>query len=342
MEARSTTDRSQWDGFLAAQPETPFLQSWAWGMFQEALGRRVVRLGIADGSRLLGVLQAVYVRLPLGFSALAISRGPVLDRTLPMAQYRDVLTTLVRAVQEAARAERVTLLRILPAAQRGTPIAALLEQSMPQNARRILPTEPADSLLLDLAPPLEEVRAAAHPKTRYNIGLAERHGVSVERHVAQVPIGALMRLLHATAYRDHIRLHPDAYYRAMVATLTEEDVGAVWTAAHNGTMIAANIVLHVGDTVTYLHGASSNEHRHLMASHLLQWHQIRWAREHGARWYDFWGVAPDDAGERHAWAGITRFKRGFGGEARHYLPGIEVPMRPFRYRCFRLLKRLRP
>jgi lipid II:glycine glycyltransferase (peptidoglycan interpeptide bridge formation enzyme) len=94
-------------------------------------------------------------------------------------------------------------------------------------------------------------------------------------------------------------------------------------AEHHGKVLAAHILISFGRTVTYAHGASSSERRELMAPHLLQWASIMRAKEQGFSQYDFFGVAPVPSRvltavsartSPHPWAGITRFKEGFGGQ----------------------------
>lgn len=50
-----------------------------------------------------------------------------------------------------------------------------------------------------------------------------------------------------------------------------------------------------------------------MAPSLLQWESIKQAKAAGFLVYDFWGIAPQDNSQAR-WEGITRFKKGFGGE----------------------------
>ncbi len=82
---------------------------------------------------------------------------------------------------------------------------------------------------------------------------------------------------------------------------------SLFIAEYNSKQIAANMVNIFGQTATYLHGGSDNESRNLMAPHLLQWEQIKFAKAQGCKVYDFWGC--DD----EKWPGVSRFKKGFGG-----------------------------
>jgi lipid II:glycine glycyltransferase (peptidoglycan interpeptide bridge formation enzyme) len=120
--------------------------------------------------------------------------------------------------------------------------------------------------------------------------------------------------------------------------------------------IASNLLVAYGGRLTYLHGASSNAHRNAMAPYLLQWEGLRLAQELDCRTYDFWGIAPpasEDGAEKTTcfhrlcwrvddpWTGITRFKAGFGGNAKTYPQAVEVPLHSWKYRAYTFVKKLR-
>src|SRR3989338_5647077 len=88
-------------------------------------------------------------------------------------------------------------------------------------------------------------------------------------------------------------------------------------------------------TATYLHGASSSEHREVMAPHLLYWRAIQEAKVRGFKSYDFWGI--DEA----RWPGLTRFKLGFGGEQVEYPASVDIIYRPVLYGLYYLARLFR-
>ena len=108
----------------------------------------------------------------------------------------------------------------------------------------------------------------------------------------------------------------------------------------DGRVLAANLMIWFGDTVSYLHGASSNVRREVMAPHLLHWKLINEAKSLSFKHYDFWGVAPEGT-VNHPWAGVSRFKRGFGGRYVAYPGTFDLPLDRFWYRVYRLLQTIR-
>jgi len=100
-------------------------------------------------------------------------------------------------------------------------------------------------------------------------------------------------------------------------------------------------MMFFGNTVTYLHGVSGNEDRNVMAPYLLHWQIIREVKKMGYDSYDFWGIAPPQAGEDHPWAGITRFKKGFGGRAISYMGAFDLVFNPLWYGAYKIAKIIR-
>ena len=94
-----------------------------------------------------------------------------------------------------------------------------------------------------------------------------------------------------------------------------------------------------GDTAVYLHGAFDYDNRQLMAPYLLQWSIILEAQKRNFRHYDFHGIAP--AGQlNHPWAGVTRYKLGFGGQAKNYPGTFDFIYQPNWYKLYKIFRKL--
>jgi lipid II:glycine glycyltransferase (peptidoglycan interpeptide bridge formation enzyme) len=121
----------------------------------------------------------------------------------------------------------------------------------------------------------------------------------------------------------------------MAKTLGSSKILRVLVAEGDGQPLAAMLLIRYGDTATYSHGASSDNARNLMAPHLLQWKAIEEAKADGFKLYDFRGIALSDD-PTHPWAGITRFKAGFGGRVVRYAGTYDLPLRKSLYFSYRL------
>jgi peptidoglycan pentaglycine glycine transferase (the first glycine) len=293
-----------------------FLQSWQWGEFQKAAGSEVVRLRDA-ASGAMG--QFISRWLPFGKRYWYCPRGPLGKMGLPPKGLPDGV-----------------FLRFEPPAADGK-----------LQGLKVREVQPAQTMIVDLRKDAGDLLAAMHEKTRYNIRLAERKGVKV--YGASIDdFEAFWELMSETAKRDGFHEHSGAHYRRMLETLAGDPAvqsdaapkARLVFAEHDGRVLAANLMIYFGDTATYLHGASSSVRREVMAPHLLHWRCMLEAKSWGYASYDFWGVAPPDEPD-HAWAGITRFKKGFGGSYVAYPGTYDLPVDRFWYTLYSLAQRLR-
>lgn len=209
--------------------------------------------------------------------------------------------------------------------------------------------QPQTTLILDLRPSTDEILASMHKKSRYNIRLAGRKGGTVQQGA---DVDTFWQLHAETTDRDRFSGHTKGYYEKFLDMPMAEQ----FTAYVDGVPIAAIITVLHGGVMTYVHGASSNKYRNLMAPYLLQWEAMQYAKQQGATQYDFWGIAPIyPQGEApsetcyneycwevtHPWTGITRFKVGFGGSVVTYPNAQDIVFRPFIYRIYTLMHTLR-
>ncbi len=198
--------------------------------------------------------------------------------------------------------------------------------------------QPAWRQVIDLKPSLAEIRRCMRSKGRYNLGLAEKKGVTVAHDKSQSAVEAFLMLNSATAKRKGFSGRSDAYLRSMIDALHDEKMGQLWVAKLDGVILSAAIVVFYGERASYLYGVSSDEHRSVMSPYLLHFAIMRAAKARGCTEYDLIGVAPDSASASHPWAGISRFKREFGGETVRYLGSYDRVYRPALYTIYRTMR----
>jgi lipid II:glycine glycyltransferase (peptidoglycan interpeptide bridge formation enzyme) len=178
--------------------------------------------------------------------------------------------------------------------------------------------QPLRTLVLDLSSGEESLLAQMKQKTRYNIRLAAKKGVVVR---SSSDIESFHSLMTATGSRDGFGVHSLAYYQAAYRLFFPAEMCELLVAEYEGQWLAALMVFFHEGRAWYLYGASSDDHRNLMPSYLLQWEAIRLALQRGCHQYDLWGVPDEPVADLEAgfqqrsdglW-GVYRFKRGFGG-----------------------------
>ncbi len=322
MDIRIVEDKKIWNEFLLRNGEySAFLNAWEWSEFQNA-----ARYGLFRGGELMGVAAVIVKKLGAGYEYLWVSRAPVAKRGME-GEWDAAENHFVKFLAQTY--PKAFFLRWEPL--RTNVLAGFF-------ARPAIPLQPRHTLVLDLTKNKEMLLAEMHPKTRYNIRLAEKKGVTVRFSSDARDVERFLELTEATARRDGFRTHPKKHYQRMFEALSS-DFLELAIAEYGGNMVAANILVRFGGTMTYLHGASSDEDRNVMAPHLLQWRSILRAKQAGCHSYDFWGIAPEGSTKEKTWRGVTRFKRGFGGKEIEYPEALDVIFSNGKYFLYSFLRK---
>lgn len=292
-----------------------FFQSPEWEEFQKSVGRKTWR-----------ICNVLVIRhdLPAGFNYLYCPRPD------PEIMNNESGIEFLEKIKIIVRGEKSIFFKI----------DLLHKSQIPANYEYINSSsiQPRKTTVIDLHQSEDKLLARMHDKTRYNIRLAERKGVEVvSDKVSTQNFQKFWDLLQETSRRDKFHTHPRIYFEKLIAVRSNNFSNELFFAQYQGTILAAAIVnFYRGPTsiATYLHGASSNVHREVMAPHLLHWRIIQEARKRGFRYYDLWGI------DEVRWPGLTRFKLGFSGEIVEYPPSMDIVYRQVWYSIYKLAKRL--
>jgi lipid II:glycine glycyltransferase (peptidoglycan interpeptide bridge formation enzyme) len=274
--------------------------------------------------------------LPIFGSYLFVPRGPVIDPSrLASEELRDMLS-------ESARVSRAGWIRVEPQTEEAL---GILKQAY--GAYRVVAAprdiNPRETFMVSLDGGPADWLIRMKPKTRYNVRLAEKHGVTVRFSRSADDMETFLGLITSTANRKAIAPHPKAYYRNFLTALPET-MCEMAIAEYQGVSVAAALLVFFEETAHYLHGGSGDAHRELMAPFLLHFKAMEEAKRRGARRYDFGGVrvrakkGANDIG----WDGITRFKQGFVPDMETLLfPGTyDIIVSPVRYMLYRQSRHL--
>lgn len=315
MQMTEFRDRAAWDTFVSSSPYGHVLQSWEWGEVKGKTGWQPTALSLAEGETVRAAALVLVRPLPYGIGRLAyVPKGPVLNYEDPA-----LLDQTLMALRSFARAHGVISLKIEPEVPEPSALDGLLR------ARGLVPSLPVQmrsTIWVDLAGSEEEILARMKHKTRYNIRLAGRRGVTVREGRVE-DLGEWYEMYRTTAERDNFSIHDLSYYQTVLRDLQPRGLATLLLADHEGDLLAGIIVFSLGHKAMYMYGASSNEKRHLMAPYLVQWEGMRWARARGASVYDLWGI-PDQLLESEDLWGVYRHKRGYGGEIVRYVGAYDL------------------
>lgn len=215
-------------------------------------------------------------------------------------------------------------------------IEPIQEIHLPSSQKSFERYTPSKTLILDLSRTETELRSGMKEKGRYNIRLAEKHGVTVQQFHSQNEMGAhfafteFYKLLQKTGVRDKFGHHPESFYKTFLEFFGQKNMASLFVAQFEGKIISGIIVVFYGDSAIYYYGASDYEHRHLMAPYLLQWKAILEAKKRELRWYDLFGLG---------WGRVSEFKEKFGGQIIEYPPARDIVYRPFWYWILKLKRK---
>jgi lipid II:glycine glycyltransferase (peptidoglycan interpeptide bridge formation enzyme) len=202
--------------------------------------------------------------------------------------------------------------------------------------------QPRRTIVVDVSPDEDVILAAMKSKTRYNVRLAARRGVTV-REAGEADLPAFHALMAATAARDSFGVHTPSYYEAAYRLFVPGGWARLLLAEVTGESVAALMVFALPPRAWYFYGASGDAHREKMPTYLLQWEAMRWARSLGCTTYDLYGVPDEDeetleaefTRRRDGLWGVYRFKRGFGGRLVRSVGAWDRVYAPVRYRLYR-------
>ncbi len=334
MQITVIKNQNEWDSWFLQKPEPhSFAQSWAWGDILISEGKKVERLAIIENELVIAQAQVVYSPIFFGWQYAFCPKGPVVDSL----RSEDEKIQIYKIIKKYLKNKNCIFFRIEPGVLPVMPHSFFFKKTIDIN--------PSTTLLLNLNQTAAQLRGNMHPKTRYNIALAEKKNIKI---VQEKNLEVFWMLMNKTGSRDKFSLHHKKHYEKILAA---ESIFQL-TAYYNSVPVACAVFIGFGNTFTYLYGASDYEYRNLMAPYLLQWEGMELGNDFGSKWYDFFGVAPrvlsasststdyiyDD---KHQYAGVTRFKLGFGGIP-YEAPGtFDLVSDKTKYKIYTLLRWLR-
>jgi len=278
------------------------MQTFGWGEFRQSQGDQVIRIGFDDQETLMEGFQ-LFIR-PLCKTQCKIGylpKGPLPD------QYQ---LELLRKIGRENQCIVVKLELDFPATEN------LHEFLLAQGCRPARSVFSRNTFQIDLTLSEEELLRRMHPKTRYNIRLAQGKGVKTTIDNSEAALENFLALLEETKNRQNFYAPDPHYYRQFWNILKPSGMVHLIKAFRGDEVYAMAMVFVFKDKVYFPHGASTRRHRELMASNLLMWEVIRFAKQNQCAIFDAWSASNfENHHEQSAppgrW-GADRFLLGFG------------------------------
>ena len=370
----------RWNSLISDLPHPHFLQTYEWGQVKAKYGwqplylawdetgqmkedRGLSSFGFPPSAAALVLKKTIRLGGMSGrLSILYAPKGPLLDwANAPLR------AQVLNDLQTFARREGAVFLKMDPDVVLGTGISS--EDAVELDGQAVLSElkqrgwrysadqiQFKNTVLVDLTPSEEELLARMKQKTRYNIRLAAKKGVSL-RNGTPTDFEKLYKMYAETSVRDGFVIRDQGYYQTIWNTFmsnqqppnsepqsTISNLQSPITNYHlpfaepliaevDHEPVAAIFVFYFARHAYYVYGMSRDIHREKMPSYLLQWEAIKRAKAKGCRVYDLWG-APDTFDESDSMWGVYRFKEGLGGQVVRTLGAWDFAPNPFWYKLY--------
>lgn len=349
-------DTKEWNDLIAGLPGPHLLQTWEWSQVKAKYGWEPIPIvwhgqSSTVNGQPIAAAMVLKRRIPIaGFAArlniLYIPKGPLMDWS-----DEPLLKRVLDDLQSFAKEQGAIFLKIDPDVVLGTGLpdsedavenygghammSALQRRGWLFSSDQI---QFRNTVLIDLTPSEDELLACMKQKTRYNVRLAGRKGVTVRVGTID-DLPALYKMYAETSVRDGFVIRDEEYYQTVWGTYMSSSAGHSQPSAEplvaevDGEPVAAIFVFYFAGRAFYLYGMSREIHREKMPNYLLQWEAMRRAKATRCDIYDLWG-APDEFDENDSMWGVFRFKEGLGGEVVRTLGAWDYTPKPFWYKLY--------
>lgn len=299
-----------------------FLQSDAWGEFQTRRGNEVIRRS-GDGWEYLAVVERARFS-----KRLYAPFGPTYDDLAG-------LTAAVDDLRTTAKQLGLDFVRIEP--RHGVTPEDLTRLGLRPSHHSVQPADTIVNLVDASQLSDEQVIAPANSTHRRRYRKALREGIEYEATQDPAAVEHFIEMIHDVSDRTGMNPHTDAYYRQMAEVLFPLGAGGIMLARIDGAPVSSILYFSDGHVLSYAHAANFSKYRNISPATGLYLYAMLYARETGHVVFDSYGVAPADAPEDHAWAGLTTFKVRGGGERVSTIGTWELPVKKLKYRLYHQL-----
>lgn len=322
--------QASWQDAFARFDEANLLHSWQWGVVNETLGHTIERRIIYKDNQPVGLLSAIIKNARRG-RYVEIAGGPLIDWNNP-----ELVDAIMQLIRNIGKERNCVFIRLRPQSEDSEHSRQVIQS----HGGRISPMHvTADhTTIVDIEQDEDTMLEAMRRQTRYEIRRSKKRSIQVHCDESEHAIQALHALQVETARRQQFIPQPETFLVACKQAFGSS--AKVYTATKDDQLLNIALVLQHGNEAAYFEAASTPEARKEPGAYAIVWQAMLDAKAAGMKRFNLWGIAPPDA-PHHRYAGVTTFKRGFGGNDVHYTPAHDIPLRQPQYEMVRLFEIVR-
>ena len=231
---KNNMDALTWNKMVACLPNPHILQSWEWGQVKARFGwQPIPKVWRDQNGQVLAAALVLQREIPIrGLAAhlrvLYIPKGPLLDWSNPALRSR-----ILADLHSLARRLGAIFIKMDPDVPLGIGIPGEPDSEEDELGLSLVSDLRArgwrlsdeqiqfrNTVVLDLSPDEEQLLANMKQKTRYNVRLAGRKGVTI-RVGTKDDLGLLYQMYAETSIRDGFVIRDEGYYRSVWGTFID-------------------------------------------------------------------------------------------------------------------------
>ena len=286
------------------------LQTSHWAEFRRAWGNEVLetKYGIITSHKIPGTACKIGV----------FEKGPT--------PTKEMLQELKRIGKE----NNFIFIKLEPNVQKEEKLVNLMKSSGAVAGKTLFtPT----TFWIDLRPAEQDILKSFSSKTRYNIRLAQKNGVTVKEDDSDKAFEKYLELTKETVSRQGFFAHTEKYHKLMWEILRKAGIAHLMIAKYQGEIITTWILFVWKDFLYYPYGASTEQHKNVMANNLMMWEAIKFGKKIGLTTFDLWG--------REEGKGFTKFKEGYNPKIIEFLGTWDLVINKPLYKIYIIAEKIR-
>jgi len=285
------------------------LQTTEWGEFRKEWGNEILTTEFG----IITLHKIPFTKFKIGI----FEKGPKPTKEM------------LNQLKELGKEKNIIFIKLEPNVERDdSTIKLLLESGLVRGKTLFTPT----TFWINLTKSEDELLSSFSSKTRYNIRLAQKHGVNVKIDNSDEAFEKYLELTDETNKRQGFYSHTPRYHKLMWKHL-KGNIANLLTATYKNEIITTWILFSHDGFLYYPYGASTDKYKEVMANNLMMWEAIKYGKKQGLTTFDLWG--------REEGKGFTKFKEGYNPRVVEFVGSWDLIINKPIYTIYRIAEKIR-